>query len=57
MIGVFLVYDNSDLLKWEEFKKDLPYGNLTWDTEKLTRKFDFLDLTIMVSDTGTIRKK
>ena len=57
MLGVFLVYNNSDLQKWEEFKTDLPYGNLTWDTEKLSRSVDFLDLTIMVSETGSISTK
>ena len=32
MKGVFLVYDNSDLDKWQEFHNDLPYGKLTWRT-------------------------
>ena len=54
MIGVFLVYDDSDLEKWKEFQNDLPYGKLTWGTEKLTRHVDFLDLTITVADNGII---
>ena len=40
---------------WEDFKRDLNYVcKLDWKTTPLSRKVDFLDITICLSPTGEI---
>ncbi|KAL7469413.1 hypothetical protein ACHAXS_009674 [Conticribra weissflogii] len=40
--------------RFEEFKKDLPFGLLTWEASPLGRHVDFLDLTININDDGYV---
>ena len=35
---------------WDEFKNDLPFGALEWEVIERTKKVDFLDLTISITD-------
>ena len=38
MIGIFYIYNDEDKQTWLNFKKSLPYGKLSWETNKLTKK-------------------
>ena len=57
MIGIFIINDEADLLVWEEFKADLSFGKLTWETDNLTKNIDFLDLSFYISRKGTLTTK
>ena len=57
MFGIFIIKTSEDLIRWEEFKKDLPYGKLKWTVDPPSRKVNFLDLTIQVDNLGIITTK
>lgn len=42
---------------FEEFKRDLSYGLLKWDTEPLSNSVNFLDLTITINSQNRIETK
>ena len=57
MLGIFIIKTAEDIERWEEFKKDLPYGKLTWTVDPPSTEVNFLDLTIQVGHTGLFTTK
>ncbi|KAL7460992.1 hypothetical protein ACHAXS_001428, partial [Conticribra weissflogii] len=43
--------------QFESVKNDLPFAKLLWDATALGKSVDFLDLTIIIEDDGTISTK
>ena len=57
MLAIFIIKTAENIERWEEFKKDLPYGKLTWTVDPPSKVVNFLDLTIQVYHTGLITTK
>ena len=47
IFGIWVPSGNPNA--WEEFERDLPFGILQWDLEKLTTTVNFLDLSISIN--------
>ena len=57
IFGIWIINNDTDLLEFENLKKDLPFGLLTWKTTDLSKTTDFLDLTITIDNEGHITTK
>ena len=57
IFGIWIVNNVNDLQEFENMKKDLPFGLLTWKTTSLLTTADFLDLTISINNEGNITTK
>jgi hypothetical protein len=57
IFGIWIINNERDLLEFENLKKDLPFGLLTWKTTDPSKTTDFLDLTITIDDNGYITTK
>lgn len=55
IIGIWV--PNGDPDAWQNFKRDLSYGTLTWDPEDLTKKVNFLDLTMTMNSERRIETR